>query len=401
MTAARARELLARWLGSPASILVLAAVLRLGFTLTKQNRYYFADTAEYEAYALRILHHEPVSNLPRAPLFPAILALGFLIGGVKNYAVARLVELPIGIALVWVVMRITAFVADRRAMLLAGLMAAVMPTLVFTSSMLYPTSAYTFLLACLTLAALECGERPRLRGGVVLGLVFSLAWFTDRAVAVPAVPLGLWLLSRGREHGAAIAKVLVAAAVVTALAAIPWRLAAGGGNVAGVETFSHKAQFVLWYARMDSSLNAHRMVKLAPGESFVALPSMQFVRHEWGLLASQPAAYAHDVAWEFFHFFQPLPDRISTQNQYNRPLVLWVGAVSFTPVLVLFLIGLLAGQVRLRHRIVLALSVTSTAFFHAFFFTQTRYRVPVLPEMIVLAAIPLARLLPGRAPPSS
>ncbi len=389
---------LLRALWSPAGMLVLAGVLRLAFDLTKRNAYSFGDTADYEAIALQMLGKGPAPGaaLARAPLFPAVMALGFLLGGLKNYAFCRLLELPFGIALVGVVMRIAARVGDRRTMLFAGLAAAVAPTLVFTSSMLYPTSLYSLMLACATLGALALAAKPGARVAVGTGVALALGWLTDAVFIAPAAAIALWLLVQLRTGGRPLARALAQVGLTAALVVGPW-LAYRQVTAARPEITAAKAQWVLFTVRTDPAFDQARWVELPPGTTFHPRSTGAFVRSELALLARQPVAYVHDVAWEFVHFFAPLPDRIQTHNEYNQPAVLMVGAVYFTPVLLLAIIGLVRGPGRRRHRALLALVVLATATFYAFFFTQTRYRIPVEPQLIVLAAVGLVGLWTARA----
>jgi hypothetical protein len=126
---------------------------------------------------------------------------------------------------------------------------------------------------------------------------------------------------------------------------------------------------------------------------------------EWRLLREQPLPYASDYLREYVHFFQPMPDRITTQNVYTSSGAKLVTALYFLPVLVFGIIGLLMGAGSARARRLLALVPIATAALYALFFTQMRYRIPTEPEMLVLAALGLARMFPraaaSLAPPSA
>lgn len=383
-----------RWLLTPRGLLVLALLVRLVLIAEKGNHYYFGDTAEYQASAERLLQgHGLDPDSPRAPLFPIVMALGFWLGGVGNYYVVRFLELIPALALVWVTGRLARRIGGRPAETISLLGMAVAPTIVFVAGMLYPTTLYTLILAGLTLAAWEIYERPRARWGAAFGVLVALGWWTDPVVLAPALALLAWMalgLRRGRRPlaGALLAAVVLAAALLVPY--LHWKGSAGhGGNM-----FMAKAQYALWSARSDPVLSAHRLVRYGPGVRFEALDPPRFVAREAALFARQPGEYAHDVLWEFGHFFQPLPDRVQSQNRYNRPLVLLVGAAYFVVVLMFAPIGLLAGAGPRRGRWLLAAVVFSVAAFYALFFTQTRYRIPVEPELIVLAALALQRLFP-------
>ena len=103
-------------LRSPWSWILIGTLLRLVHILTLGNRYYFGDTAEYEAAALRILHGMGLEGTsPRAPLYPLFMALSFWIGGEGNYVMTRLLKLGLAVGLMVVVSRVAGRIGGRPA----------------------------------------------------------------------------------------------------------------------------------------------------------------------------------------------------------------------------------------------------------------------------------------------
>lgn len=380
---------------SPMGILTVAAAVRLVLWLTKPNRYLFSDTAEYEKLALSLLHGEGLGPSPRAPLFPALMALGFLLGGEGNYVMARLVNVAVGLGLVAVAMKLAGRIGGPAAGRWTGLAVALTPTLVFTSTMLYPTALYGLILAGLALLALDLVERPGPWRGAALGLLVALGWLTDPVVIAPLLGLAIWFAFQRLRARLAVA--LVTAVTVAAAILVPWfHLQRAGAH--GRTVFMEKAQDVLYLARSDSTLSGGRAIRIPPGTPHPALPLGAFIRREGQLLREQPRAYLGDVGREFVHFFQPMPDRIQTHNVYSSRLVLFVGAFTFLPVLLLAPVGLVAGRARLRDRLLPAAFILATAGFYSLFFTQTRYRVPVDVFFTLLAVLGLLRLVPALVP---
>lgn len=391
MNLARARGLSA--LRSPWTWIVIGSLLRLLHVLSLGNRYYFGDTVEYEAAALRLLHGMGFEQAsPRAPLYPMFMALSFWIGGESNFYVTRLLKLFLAIGLMVVMTRLALRLGGRTAATLTAFGMAVAPTIVFVSGLLYPTTLYMLLLASFTLVAWRLGESARARDGIGLGLFFALGWLTDQVFLAPAGAIGLWLLWRLREQGAALARALAIAAIVAAAVAMPYMLAL---QQMGTErVFMRKAQTVLHSARTDPVLSRERWVRFAPDAPFEALSPQRFIWREGQLLAHQPISYLHDWAWEFLHFFRPVPDRVQAENRFTQPIVLYAGGLYFLALLTLSILGLGYGAGPRRGRWLLASAVLATAAFYSFFFTQTRYRIPIEPHLIVLAALGVQRAFP-------
>jgi hypothetical protein len=369
-------------------------VLRVAYVATLGNRYYFGDTAEYEMSALRFLHGQGFNqSIPRAPLFPLLMALSFWLGGEGSYYVVRAFNLGLGLALMVVVSRLAGRLGGRPAATLAAAGIAVAPTIVFVAGLLYPTTLYATLLAASTLVAVDLSERPSLRLGAILGALFALGWLTDQVFLAPAGAVSGWLLvGLSRRGGAPLARALGVAGIAAAAVALPYILTLQRDG--GQSVFMRKAQAVLHSARTDPILSHDRWVHFPPDAPFEALSVKRFLLREAQLFSHAPLAYVHDVAWEFLHFFRPVPDRVQTENRFTRPDVRYVGGVYFLVLLVLAGLGLWFGAGPREARILLACVILTTAALYSFFFTQTRYRIPVEPQMLVLAALGLHRAFP-------
>ncbi len=378
---------------SPWGWIAIGTLLRLAHILSLGNRYYFGDTIEYEAAALRILHGIGLDRTsPRAPLYPLFMAFTFWIGGEGNYFVTRLFKLGMAVGLMVVVSRLAGRLGGRPAAAVAAMGIALAPTIVFVSGLLYPTTLYMLLLASFTLVAWDLSERPNGRSGVGLGLLFALGWLTDQVFLAPAGAVGVWLLLRLPRMGAPLARALAVAAIIAAALALPYLLTMQ--QLGGDGVFMRKAQTVLYAARTDPVLAHERWVHFPPDTPFEALSPQALVQHEGRLFAHAPLSYIHDWAWEFLHFFRPVPDRVQSENRFTQPLVLYLGGLYFLALLTLSILGLGFGAGPRDGRILLATVVLASAVFYSFFFTQTRYRIPIEPQMLVLAALGVQRAFP-------
>jgi hypothetical protein len=385
-----------RWPG--VWIVAAALVIRIALVWQMGNRYYFADTLEYEQAARGILAGTgPGADYPRSPLYPVLMALGFLIGGSGNYMAARLLQLAFGVGIVGLVMELGRRVGLGPWRWLAGAAAATAPTLVFTSGMLYPTALYTCLLLALTVAAHALASRPGAWRATLLGALASLLWLTDQVALAPIAGVGVWLLTALPRAGLRLARMLVVTAVVAVACAVPW-LPWLQHTYGHVPLFMAKPQYVLFMVRHHNDIAGVREVRDTTNV-FVPRSATGFLRHEFELARRQPLAYLDDYALEFVHFFRPMPDRVQTQNIYTRREMKLLAAVYFIPVLVLFMFGLLLGPIPWRDRWLLAVVPLATDAAYSFFFTQLRYRIPAEPYLLLLAVLGWLVLRPrSRAP---
>lgn len=387
-----AHRTLQRWL-QPAVWIALGMTLRLVHMATLGNRYFFGDTPEYQMAALRILHGMDVSATgPRAPLYPLFMALSFRIGGEDNFVATRLLQLVLALALMLVIVRTARSVGGGGAAAVAAPAIALAPTILFVSGLLYPTLLYMLLLAAVTLLAWELSERPSAARGFWFGVLALLGWTTDMVILAPLGMIGAWLLWRVRAQGIRLVRALAVAGATAAVVATPYVLHLQSRHTESV--FMSKAQAVLHQARTDTVISRVRAVHLPSSTPFVALPLRKFLAREAELFRARPAAYLHDIGTEFFHFYQPIPDRVTSVNRYNTAFVLFMGGMYFVVLLTLAVLGVLCGAGPLRARLLLAGVVVATAAFYSFFFTQARYRIPVEPHLIVLASLGVARAFP-------
>jgi len=390
------RRLLQRLMAAlhkPAGWIALGAGLRLVHVITLGNRAYFGDTVEYEAAALRYLHGSGVDQAtPRAPLYPLVMAATFWVGGEGHFLLTRILTLIFAVVLMVVAAKLAERLGGRPAATLAAAGMALSPTILFVSGLLYPTTLYMLLLLAFTLVAWDLSLEPTVARGAQLGALFALGWLTDQVLLAPALAVGVWLLARRPRPRKPFVVALAAAAVVAAAVALPYLslLQHSGGD--GV--FMRKAQTVLYSARTDPELSRERWLRLAPGAPFQARSPLGFLRSESALFARAPVAYVHDWLWEFLHFFRPVADRVQSQNRYTQASILLIGGLHFVALLTLALLGLGYGAGPRSGRILLAIVVLATAGFYSFFFTQTRYRIPVESHLVVLAALGVQAAFP-------
>jgi 4-amino-4-deoxy-L-arabinose transferase-like glycosyltransferase len=124
-------------------------------------------------------------------------------------------------------------------------------------------------------------------------------------------------------------------------------------------------------------------------------------------ILSNPDKFAVRTAKEFIHFWTFVPDRVVTKDPAYRekahqadsrmqvehsltsPLLDYVSILTYGPVLVLALAGLILSRARWRTLSLILFMLLSQAIGYSFFFTQVRYRLPVEFCLMILAATAL------------
>ena len=375
-------------------ILAVAVLARLALIIVKGQHAHFADTLEYDAAARNLLAgHGIGGSIPRAPLYPAFMALGYLMFGAGNFPAVRLLQLLPGAGAVFLTMWLGARIGGPTTGRLAGAAAALAPTLVYTSTMLYPTVLYTLIILAITAVAWHASRTSGVGAGAVLGGLIALAWFTDQIVIVPVVAVLAWMAFATPRQGTRSARAPILAVIVALALVIPVARYQQRAHDTPV-FFLPKAEYVLYVARHDSSAVGGHAIQ-DTSRTFAPLSAREFLGREARLLAQHPGAYLHDYAFEFVHFFNPYPDRIQTANRFTGRGARWLVAIYFLLVLSLAIGGLVFGTGRARDRALLALVPLATAATYALFFTQARYRIPTEPLLLVLAAMGAERIAQG------
>ncbi len=139
-------------------------------------------------------------------------------------------------------------------------------------------------------------------------------------------------------------------------------------------------------AAMMGKTSVRMRAKLQASIHAEAVQNQSFFDNARALFLKDPKAVVGRYLSEFVHFWKLLPDRFYSQNEFSTSKSALVSAAVFAPVLMLFVIGLFFLEERWREASLLLFMVLSTALIYSFFMTKTRYRMPVEPYMIIIAA---------------
>ncbi len=439
------------WLAGASTIVAAAFAIRILHLFCTERMNPLApflqlDAATYDrwARALAFGGDPGPTTLMQAPLYPWFLAAIYKIFGPLP-ATARALQALLGTATAALIMYTTRRVfSSAAAALVAGALAALYAPLIFFEGLILPATLIVFLNA-LALALFAGDRRPgterTLAGGTVLGA--AIAANPPNVLLLPFVLLHLGLAGRGddiqwpgvptapagssRPAGAprpAPARgrmgflrcaLLLLAGVALALAPFTIRnyirsgefipLTTGGGvnfyigNNPGANGYYAAPSYGGSSLGFAPEEQWRRMTEIAREKSGAALGESDVSRF-W-FRAGLRWARAHPLewtalAWQKFIFFWNRYERANVENFYFHrrfPGVLSLPLLTFGVVAPLGLLGIFLARGRSRRLWLLyggALVYLATA---VVFYVTARYRLPVLPFLVPLAAAAVVELV--------
>jgi 4-amino-4-deoxy-L-arabinose transferase-like glycosyltransferase len=399
------------------SILGVALLLRLAHWAAVRGEPFFAqlamDSQEYDRWAQAIAGGDWLGSQVffQAPLYPYFIATVYTVAG-RSLDAIYLLQILAAVAGVWALWRAGRAMGDERAGLIAAALAAVYgPFLFYDVQLLKESPAVTvtgFLLWALAAARTSDGLRRWLAAGALLGVLALL-----RENALLLLPFLLPLAWR-RGDGAGLLRRggALVLGLILPLAPVALRNGLVGGDFLPT-TFQGGVNF--WIGNNPEADGTYRPV--VPGKQIPALERQEPVRLAEQALGRRltPAevssywlrkglswATEHPGAFlrlqirklRMFWSWYEWPDAVDYEWVRTLSPVCRLPLVEFGTVSLLAPIGLFLLWRRQR------LGVFAPAWLFALgwmlstviFFLFSRYRLPVVPALLLLAAVPLAAL---------
>ena len=402
------------------AILVIALALRLAHWWAVRDEPFFAqlamDSQEYDRWAREIAGGAWLGSQVffQAPLYPYLLAFVYAVAG-RSLDAVYLLQIAAAVAGIWALYRAGREMADERVGLVAAGLAAVYgPFLFYDVHLLKESLAVTvacFLLWALAAARTRGGTRRWLAAGALLGVLALL-----RENALLLVPFLLPLAwSRERSPGERTTGLLrgggaLVAGLALALAPVALRNGLVGGDFLPT-TFQGGVNF--WIGNNPDADGTYQPI--VPGKQIPALERqepMRVAEQELGRsltpaevsshwlgkalrwAAGHPGAFLRlqlrklGLFWSWYEW----PDAVDYYWAQGLSPVYRFPLVEFGLVSILAVIGLWMARKRLGPFAPALLFALGWMLSTAIFFLFSRYRLPVVPALLPLAAVPLVRL---------
>jgi len=333
----------------------------------------------------------------RPPLLPIVLAGVYGVFG-HQYWAARVVMALLSAATCIVVLRIARRLFGPTPAAVAGLLMAIYPKFVYYGGEPVTETLCTLMLALavLVLLAAHDGEGGLWRwlvGGLLLGLG---ALSRSSLLAFPAAAV-LWVLVARRRKARALGQAgLLLVGFLLAMA--PWWIR--NGNVFGhFMPATTEGGYTLWVTNNPRATGGGHCFMPEPPGTFEGMGEYEidrtFQRMGADYIREHPGHFLRLAAAKFVDFWRLWPH--ADEPGVGLPAAIAAG-LSFTPLLLLALWGALVTRARWRPLLLLYLLFLYYTSLHMVYMSITRYRVPIEPYLIVLAAAALVDLA-GRARP--
>ena len=360
------------------AILVAAFALRVfAAVIVPDQSVMLGDPVAYREVGKSLWATGQMNALYFMPLYPALVAV-FGPGWPQ-----LLIDIALSTALVWLIYELTdAIFASKRAAVLAAAVAAVYPYFIFYSIVGLTETLFMVLL----LSAYLCWYR----NAYIAASVFSVLGILTRPVLDPLAPLLLLYFAiaiRGLSIKAAAKYLAIYVGIYCVLMA-PWwlhnykayqtfvRLNLGSG-VALLSGNSPSNQS----GGIDNNLNATMAPFAEIADPVARDKAMQ--RAALNYIKEDPGRFLIQAAKRFQRFWSPWPQT----EEYSRPLYKLISFCSFIPVLLLALVFVvLYGRTYFRRIAPLLLFIVYLNSLHLVFPASLRYRLPIEPFLIILAA---------------
>lgn len=408
-----ARASLPRWW--LLSVFVVALLLRGGWGavrlagLDDPSALEFPDEQQYWSMASSLCIGEGLKDelgfqATRMPLYPGVLSL--FSGATHGVIIAKVFQWVIGAVVAVLTAGVAATLFDRRVGLLAGLLVAFDPFLVFFSSLLLTETLFVAALVGLWWIIerflTSRGTKPvrnhaktRALGlirWVLVGLVAALCVYVrESSLGLVVVVLCFIAVCRRLDRSSLAGVAVVGGILITALA--PW--AARNRQVIGEWCWLTTRGGISLYdgvgpqATGAGDLGTIKQMPAVRGMGEVEW-NRYFLDESWKAIRADPGRIVKLAGTKLARLWNPFPN----VRQYQSPLARVVSVAWTVPIFALGAIGTLCLLIRnrkdgLRIAFFLLLPALYLSILHSLFVGSVRYRLPAMPMIEILAAVAL------------
>jgi 4-amino-4-deoxy-L-arabinose transferase-like glycosyltransferase len=362
----------------------------IGINLVREHQY-IQDTSDVVYYSLR------------PPLLPLMLGGAYALSG-HSYVASRILMIILGSLIPPVIYALTRRIFGRRAAVVAGWIAVFYPFFVLYSTILLAEVPAVLFVSLMTLFLLRFIQEGKTLDICLAGAAAGLASLCRPTVLVLVPVAVLWLLLVIPRRPRPILKACGLFLLLFALVLAPWtyRNFRVFGEFVPVTSMGG---LTLWYGNNPAATGnlgddylRLKEIRPNPGTTRETEISRYFRGLAVDYMKSHPKRTAVLAVKKAVHFWRPsgfrIPGMIDETPSWLR---FAVGFLSYVPLLLLFIFEVLASIrsraiIRNPGVILMVLSIIVFTIVHSIFPSLPRYRMPIEPFIIAMAAAGAVRV---------
>ena len=362
--------------------LLLALTLRIGYVLTLEDKLFFPDSFRYHQIGVGLAEGRGYSSAFTAPLYPLFLSGIYRIFG-DSYLSVRIIQSLVGTASVFLIYLLGKNIFSIKVGLIASFISAFCPFFIFFTGLLLTETLFMFLLLSLIYLLQKMLAMKRFGYAVAAGLVAGLCVLIKPLIAyfLPFAFL-VFFIAHGNKRpliGYGFLIMILAGAVLS-----PWIIRnyqqfgkfiplTTGGGITLYESNNPWATGGPGYENIVWTEEMRRMdeVKL----------DRHFRREAVKFIVNNPRRTIQLAGIKFKRFWNVVPN-VEEYRDLKHNLI---SLLSYGPVLLLAIWGMIEGRRRGRELAILYLPIVFFSLVHLVILGSIRYRVPITPYLILFA----------------
>ena len=395
------------------ALFTLALIPRVAIALWLPAEIVWLDGERYVQVALNLLNSGGFGSLRdnqlSVPTQPVVIATSFALFG-QGYLALRLVMAVMGSLTCVLGYIITRQIFGQKTAVITGLILCFYPYLIYLSALFeYPQPLFVFLISIFFVLYFRWDHSRSLTLLAVAGVVLGLAVLTVPTALIFLVAVGALLLDRDTI----VTLRRLAVFFVAALLPIGTWAARNYDEYGHWVLFNAAGGFSLWQANNNTYLKHGKRAIIPPCAS--GYENSEFCVEYSGLAKRLGDATMPDVerilefdrianqkAWKFIlqdpiatlalslrklaEMWSPVPNAVTKGEAQGGRFATWISIATYTPLLVLAVLGALRGRSMWRRLLPLYLYILTMAGPYCLFLPTTRYRLPIDFVLAIFAA---------------
>lgn len=370
----------------------------------------FSDFAGYESLAKGLLARHELGDAegglaflsPGYPIF-VLAPVFFVFNG--SLLAAQMANAMLGVLVVWMTYRLAANAGAGRTgrLLSAAIMAVYLPSMIYAEYLAKENLMTPLILAVFMFAA-QLVRGSRAWQAATCGLLLGVLAITGSA-GLSVLPV---LLLAGLYSPLPVRTRLLHGAILVATFAMvlaPWL--ARNQRLLGAPVITSNGGFNLyignnpaatgWFVSVSDTPMGKAWPELRKRGELVASNVLHDEAMRW--ISAHPAEFVGLTLRKAAYFWMPPVHEGKGQPMRGEALVRQAWLTEYLLVVGLAVLGLSLPALRNRKTALLWVGIASYCALHMFFYVIFRYREPLIPLMVVLAALTVERLVAGRKGP--